>query len=60
MVKPRAENSNGALSARQRKKYFDMLNEEEMKGLYEFYRADFDLFEYSMEDYLGQAEGAST
>ena len=31
--------------------YFSVFDEQEMRGLYDFYRVDFDLFEYSAEGY---------
>ena len=44
---PRSENRNPyQLSFEQKREYFKMLNQEEMKNLYRVYKVDFDLFEY--------------
>ena len=44
---PRRENMNPyQLTFEQKREYFKMLNQEEMKNLYRIYKVDFDLFEY--------------
>jgi len=35
-----------------KQEYFKMLNQEEIQALYNFYKLDFDLFQYDLKSYL--------
>jgi len=39
------------------KRYFSQLTKQEVKGLYEKYQLDFELFDYKVDDYLKYASG---
>ena len=44
------------LTAQQRMEYFAMLDESEIQDLYNFYKLDFDLFEYDLKSYLNNQQ----
>jgi hypothetical protein len=44
--------SPNPLTHAQKLEYFNLLNEDEIWGLYNFYKLDFDLFQYDLNSYL--------
>lgn len=44
--------SPNPLTRHQKLSYFKMLDESEIRGLFNFYKVDFDLFEYDLKSYL--------
>ena len=40
------------LTPEDRRAYFQTLDASEIKGLHQFYKVDFDLFEYNLKSYL--------
>ncbi len=54
-LRKRREHSNRALTEKERGRYFRTLDDGELRELYDFYRADFELFEYSLDGYVSES-----
>ena len=53
IIKPQWKNpGKGAQTSEIVKKYFSELTDEQIKGLYNYYKYDFLLFDYNLDDYL--------
>ena len=53
MFRHNMKNPRGKLTDSQKKLYFDMLTDKEIGVLYEIYRPDFEILEYTVEEIVG-------
>nr|CAI5850518.1 unnamed protein product [Callosobruchus analis] len=52
LIKPEWRNAGKGATSHSLKKYYSQLTRSQILQLYHFYRFDFELFNYSMQDYL--------